>query len=78
MAMLGVYPLSQVAVQLSPSAIWLTPAPQYPVDAALAIPVASTGHAVESGKQAKVSKVPAEHATWALLARKFAAQVTVH
>jgi hypothetical protein len=65
--MLGVYPLSQVAVQLSPSAIEVTPAPQYPVEAALAIPVVSTSQSVLAKWQVKAGKLPPEHVTEVLL-----------
>jgi hypothetical protein len=44
MAMLGVKPVSQVAVQVSLSAIEVTPAPQNPVEAPLAR-VEGTAHA---------------------------------
>jgi hypothetical protein len=76
-AMLGVNPASQTTVQLSPSAIEVTPSPQAPVEAALTTPV-GTAHAVLAVWQAKGSKVPAEQVTWELLAVNVSAQVTVH
>jgi hypothetical protein len=75
--MSGVKPEMQSGVQVSPSAIEVTPSPQAPVEAVLSTPV-GTAHAVLAVWQAKGSKVPAEQVTWALLAVNVSAQVTVH
>jgi hypothetical protein len=66
MAMLGVKPVSQVAVQVSPSAIEVTPAPQNPVEAPLAS-VEGTAHAELCRWHVKGSKTPSEHSTVSLL-----------